>query len=121
MLSTILAESCFTQAHTPVTLLLVAQGPIVQLGNTTQILIRAAAQTLEPAMGGFMVHLTGQFAQRVMPRARPATVRLRATARRVIAPDLSRTSTTDGPGTSATSALRTRIAAQARFAQTMRA
>ena len=63
MLSTILTESCFTQAHTPVTLLLVAQGPIVQLGNTTQILTRAAALTPEPAIWRQLVHLTSQFAQ----------------------------------------------------------
>ena len=105
MLSTILTESCFTQAHTPVTLLLVAQGPIVQLGNTTQILIRAAALTPEPAIGRQLVHLTSQFAQSVLrtriahricakainalhviPDARHATVQALMTVNRVTHP-----------------------------------
>ena len=134
MLSTTLTESCFlvvTQAR----VIGVAQLAAVRIiTNVSRVIHQARTHTMTQefctevhATSALRIRIARQIyakvthAKRVMPRAKPVAVRLRATARRVIAPDRSRTSTTDIPGTSATSALKTRTAAQASCAQTMHA
>ena len=86
------------------------QDTYTEVHATSALRIRIARQ----------IYVKVTHAKRVMPRAKPVAVRLRATARRVIAPDRSRTS----PRTYRGLLLRctqTRTAAQARFVRTTHA